>query len=750
MPTAWTVLLPLPVGPLDWVAPPGALEPPVGSVAAVPWQRGVRLGLITHVHEVPVDRTLQLNEAVALAEGIPPLPEPTVAWLLDEAWRTAAPAGTLLAALHHPAFGADWHHHIERLDGQPLSATAPSGQSQTTPDPDDEAPLHELREQGLLRETFTLKRPQTTVLTASTDRDPPDVRRTPGQYQAWQALTSAGTVASAAELARLAGVTAGTVRSLIQGGYAHYETTTSKSVPPQPVGPMPPQGQAAEPPPAWISGGTPEQAIKRLLPTLQADLADGHSVLIIAPERHTMDAAADLLEQHLPTLRQMPQATPVERIDWQHAVATQPCCVVTGFGGLIAPIKQPARLVILDAENETHKQRSGPRTWTPQAARSWADAHHVPLHLTDVEVGPETLALALENPPGTTQQGVRLTRPTVRWVISDLSGARAWPLGADLVRVIRQTVERERQALIIAPRRGYAAAYECESCRTAIACPNCDLTLRYHARERRLKCHQCGHHEAPPATCPQCGSDALDATRAAGVEWVARVVRDVAPGAVTYRYDTDVKDDLTALYDGHPGVVVGTTAALRLAPLPVLSLIAVTQIDGMLHVDDFRAEMRALRTLAVLETLAGDRRPLGVIQTFTPELPLLTALTDRDGDAMTTLRAAIESRRQRFGYPPYGILSRVQASAKREADAWSALTDLAAQLKTAGANDDEVLGPAPMPVARLRGRYHAHLLIRASEAARARELLSMVPATAPGGVRMRVDVDARDIGEVLD
>jgi primosomal protein N' (replication factor Y) len=750
MPAAWTVLLPLPVGPLDWVAPTGAPPATAGHVAAVPWQRTVRLGLITRVHEISVDRTLQLNEAVALPGGVTPLPHATVDWLLAEAERTTAPAGTLLASLNHPAFQAEWHHRIDRLDAEPHATTVPVMQGDADPAENDGRAHHELREQGLLRETFELKRPQITVLKPSVHREPPDPNRKPGQHQAWMALKSIGSVASAAELARHAGVTPATVRSLIQKGHAVHETLHAEPAPPTPVGPPPSQTAQPDPPPAWISGGTPETALLELLPTFKADVAAGRSVLIIAPERLTIDAAADLLEKHVPTLRSGARTTPLERIDWQHAVAQHPSCIVTGFSGLIAPVPHPARLVVLEAENDTHKQRSGPRTWTPHAARTWANAHGVPLHLTDVEAGPETVALAGDNPPSSVAPGLRLDRPTVRWVASDLTQARGWPLGTDLVRVLRQTVERDRQALLIAPRRGYAAAYECQSCRAAVACPNCDLALRYHDRERRLKCHQCGHHEAPPKACSTCGAGTLDATRAAGVEWVARATRDVAPGVRTYRYDADIKDDLTALYNGQPGVVIGTTAALRLAPLPVLSLIAVTQIDGMLQVDDFRAEMRTLRMLAALETLAGRRRPLGLIQTFSPEVPLLTAIADPTGHAMQELRHTIDERRKRFGYPPYGSLSRVQASAKREADAWTALTELAAQLRTAGAGEHEVLGPAPMPVARLRGRYHAHLLLRASDPARARELLNLVPTTAPGGVRLRTDVDARDIGEVLD
>jgi len=95
-------------------------------------------------------------------------------------------------------------------------------------------------------------------------------------------------------------------------------------------------------------------------------------------------------------------------------------------------------------------------------------------------------------------------------------------------------------------------------------------------------------------------------------------------------------------------------------------------------------------------------------------------------------------------------MARVQASARREADAWTALHEVAARLRAAGATDDEILGPAAAPIARVRGRSLAHLLVRTRDEARRRRLLTDATAGPFRGVRLRVDVDPRDIGEVLE
>ncbi|MEX2500818.1 MAG: hypothetical protein WD336_00465, partial [Trueperaceae bacterium] len=410
-----------------------------------------------------------------------------------------------------------------------------------------------------------------------------------------------------------------------------------------------------------------------------------------------------------------------------------------------APLQRSGRLLLLEAESESHKLRSGSRSWTPSAALGWAHEHGVPWSATDVLAGPE-----LRERARTVGRGASLPRPRVRWVTSDLGRTRSWPLGDDLIRVLRQVAQRERQALVLVPRRGYSAALGCRDCGAAVMCPNCDLALRWHARDRRLRCHQCGHAVAPPEFCPACGGLDLEAQRAAGSEWVLRALADAIPDLPRVRYDGDVREPLTDLAAGAPGVLVGTSAVLRLPTLPVVSLLAVTQIDGALHADDFRADERVLRTLLALQEIAGERAPLGVIQTYAPDHPVLRAVASGDPDRATAAVEGMEARRRAFGYPPFGRLARIQLSARREGDAWEAATEIVGRLRTAGADPSDLLGPAPAPVARVRGRSLVHLLLRSRDEDGLHRLLSGGIAEGLRAVQVRVDVDARDIGEVLD
>jgi len=154
--------------------------------------------------------------------------------------------------------------------------------------------------------------------------------------------------------------------------------------------------------------------------------------------------------------------------------------------------------------------------------------------------------------------------------------------------------------------------------------------------------------------------------------------------------------------------------------------------------------------LLELAELSGGRRPLVLVQTYQPAHPVLQALaSDAPDAAVEALLGRQLERRKRFAYPPFGALAKLQLTSRLEEAAADAAVALAAELRRRGANADEVLGPAPAPVARLKGRYAYQLLLRAAAAERLEQLLGGLPSRL-GKASVRVDVDPRDVGELLE
>jgi primosomal protein N' (replication factor Y) len=454
---------------------------------------------------------------------------------------------------------------------------------------------------------------------------------------------------------------------------------------------------------------------------------------------------------------------------WEEAASGRPLLLVGTYGALFAPLRNLGLLVVLEAGSASYKLQSGPRLFVPAAARLLAESRRAPLILTDALASPEMTVWAASAAetlgegrkpapsgalPGGAGDGpaaeLRLPNPRQRLFVSDLGETSGWPIGSELAQVLRQVQERGRQAVLLAPRRGFSAALACQECGHIVMCPNCDLALRYHRSRDRLRCHQCGYETAPPSECPNCASPSLAPGRAAGTEWVAGTVRKLVPELEVARLDSDHRDDLSRLQGGAPGVLVATSALFRVPPLPNVSLLGVTLLDTHLNVSDFRAAEESVRLLLQLPELAPGGRPLVVVQTFQPRHEALMVLADEDPErALAAYQERLLQRRRDFRYPPFGLLVKLQVSAREGAAAQREAARLAGSLIAGGARAEDVLGPVPAPVARVRGQYTYLVYLRGEEDGRFRELIRGIGQSS-GAVKVRLDVDPRDVAEFLE
>ncbi len=751
MPTALEVLLPLPLEPLTYLPPLARPLGPIGARVAVPWQGGVRIGLVVGHREVPAGRGLELREAVDWLDARPFLSAMAVDALKRIARYAAAPTGVVLAGLAPTGFHQALRWEVRAAQGAGLLAAGLSADEWTDAAAVNVELLELLRSQGLLDERVEaeLRTVRVVVPRALADEALEGARRA-NQRAALEHLWSVEQADSAAALARDSDVPESAVRALIEKGYAEYaevpapapalpRATSEAELPPEVAAEaVPPEGDGA------IVGGLRRDRLAALLPRLQADLDAGGSVLVLVPEHAYLEETAAILaglplqilagdaddEQRMRLFEELPDGGPV---------------VLLGtYLALLAPLPGLARVVVLESASSSYKLQAGARLFVPAAAALLADAAGAALTLSEALAGPDLVARV------SASDRRSLPLPRLRLHVADVNGAGNWPLHPDLITVLRQVEARERQAVLLAPRRGYSAALGCPDCGWMAGCPNCDLTLRYHRQDGTLRCHQCGYEQAPPALCPECGGTDLQPLRGAGTQWVASQVAKMLASFPVYRFDRDRRDDLSALLAGGPGVVVGTTAVLRLPRLPNIALVGVTLFDTHLGRADFRAEEEALRFLMQLAEFAPERRPLIVVQTYQPDHPVLEAvLADPPEASVEVAIGRLLERRRRFAYPPFTALAKLQLTARTQSVASNAAAALADELLRRGASTDEILGPAPAPVARVKGQYAFQLFLRVNAEDRRETLLDGLPARL-GGARLHVDVDPRDVGALIE
>lgn len=327
------------------------------------------------------------------------------------------------------------------------------------------------------------------------------------------------------------------------------------------------------------------------------------------------------------------------------------------------------------------------------------------------------------------------------------------PLSPALEAALVENYRAGDQSLLFLNRRGYARFTQCEACGHVENCPSCSVSLTVHRAQRIAACHHCGFTRKPATHCPGCG--ALLAERGFGTEQIESNVRTLLPAARVARLDRDtatsakhLRSTVDAWRHGELDVLVGTQMVAKGHDAPGVTLIGVVLADASLHFPDFRAAERTFQLLAQVAGRAGRGHKPGrvLVQTRQPDHPSLVAAQQHDFERFARGELAL---RADLGYPPFGRLTRIvvegaAADVERRAAAIAQrLIAIAERIEPS--RRPQILGPAPAPLERLRGRDRTQLLIKAPDAPTMAQILGAATLEkASGGdstLRVVVDVD---------
>jgi primosomal protein N' (replication factor Y) len=326
--------------------------------------------------------------------------------------------------------------------------------------------------------------------------------------------------------------------------------------------------------------------------------------------------------------------------------------------------------------------------------------------------------------------------------------AQSW-LSPTLVGQVAATVQAGEQALLFLNRRGYAPVTLCRACGAQVGCDDCDARMVEHRFLKRLVCHQCGATKPLPETCPACGVEGKMAAVGPGVERVAEEAAAAFPDAKLAVLSSDLfgsaralKAQIEEIAAGDTDIIIGTQLVAKGHNFPRLTLVGVVDADLGLQGGDLRAAERTFQLMRQVSGRAGraDRPGHALLQTFQPEHPVIRAILAGDEEAFWRAEAA---EREAAGMPPYGRLAGIVISAPDAAAAFDVGTHLArtdAPIRAAGG---VVYGPAPAPIARVRGRHRVRLLVKAPKGVALQAAIGrwIGGLKLPGQVRLSVDID---------
>ncbi|MCE8005921.1 primosomal protein N' [Aestuariivita sp.] len=318
-----------------------------------------------------------------------------------------------------------------------------------------------------------------------------------------------------------------------------------------------------------------------------------------------------------------------------------------------------------------------------------------------------------------------------------------------LQRAVAVRMERGEQALLFINRRGYAPVTLCRACGHQVGCENCDARMVEHRFLKRLMCHQCGETVPIPTTCPSCGAEDRLAPVGPGVERLTEEAVALFPEARVATLSSDMfgsaralKAEIEAIGKGGADIIIGTQLVAKGHNFPLLTLVGVIDADLGLQGSDLRAAERTFQLMRQVAGRAGRAEKPGqaLLQTYQPEHPVIRAILGGDEEAFWRAEAA---ERQAAGVPPYGRMAGIILSGPDVGavfDLGNALARADGPLRQIGA---QVFGPAPAPIARIRGRHRVRLLVKAAKGAPLQDALARWTAQIQikGDLRLSVDID---------
>jgi primosomal protein N' (replication factor Y) len=316
-----------------------------------------------------------------------------------------------------------------------------------------------------------------------------------------------------------------------------------------------------------------------------------------------------------------------------------------------------------------------------------------------------------------------------------------------LVKALEERLEKNEQSLLFLNRRGYAPLTLCRTCGHRFQCPNCTAWMVEHRLTRRLACHHCGHVEPVPRACPECKTEESLVACGPGVERIADEVAALFPEARAAVVTSDTiwspakaAEFVNRMEAGEIDIVVGTQLVTKGYHFPNLTLVGVVDADLGLEGGDLRAAERTFQQIRQVSGRAGRGEKPGhvFIQTHSPKAGVMRALVTGDAEAFY---AAETEARAEADAPPFGRYAAIVVSSEDQPAALET-----ARLVGRTAPDVEgmhVYGPAPAPLAMLRGRHRYRLLVHARRALDVQDVIRgwLGGLDWPAKVRVAVDVD---------
>lgn len=408
--------------------------------------------------------------------------------------------------------------------------------------------------------------------------------------------------------------------------------------------------------------------------------------------------------------------------EWRKIQRKEVRVVVGARSAIFAPFENLG-IIIIDEEHETsYKQEENPRYHAKDVAIRRGQIHQCPVILGSATPSLESYARAQKNvyqllPLKQRINARKLPSVDIIDMREELRNGNRSMFSITLLDKLKNRIEKGEQSVLFLNRRGFSTFVMCRDCGYVLNCPHCDISLTYHKRDYKLKCHYCGYESHLPSTCPECTSEHIRFF-GTGTQKVEEELAKIMPEARVIRMDVDTTSRkgsheklLQAFGNKQADILLGTQMIAKGLDFPDVTFVGILAADSMLHIPDFRASEKTFQLITQVSGRAGRHELPGevVIQTYSPEHYSIELAAIPDYESYYSREMMLRKAHQ---YPPFYYLTLVTVSHPELMKVVNITEKITQFLSEKLTNQSIILGPVASPIPRIKDRYRYQCMIK--------------------------------------
>ena len=298
-----------------------------------------------------------------------------------------------------------------------------------------------------------------------------------------------------------------------------------------------------------------------------------------------------------------------ERYDQWYKIKSGKAKIVIGArSAMFAPVNNLGIIIIDEEHDSSYKSEMSPRYNVKDVARYLGKKYDIPIVYGSATPDMDTYYRALKGDVELlelTKRANNSSLPNVEVVDlkQELANGNRSMISRKLYEAIEKNLQAKKQTILFLNRRGYSTFIMCRDCGYTAKCKNCNITMTYHIKQNKLKCHYCGYECNALTVCPDCKSNNIRYF-GTGTQKLEVEINKMFPTASTIRMDVDTvtkknshEEILNKFKNENIDILIGTQMVVKGHHFPNVTLVGVIAADTNLNIDDYRASEKTFQIL---------------------------------------------------------------------------------------------------------------------------------------------------------